>query len=297
MDVNIRSTSNDDKQQKKKAAIVQFRSSISKEENLEKALHYIDEASRLGASLVAFPEFTMAYSPEEQDVDALYHIAERINGNFVSAIREKVRACMVDTVVTMYERGEGSNRVYDTALLIDSNGNIRSVYRKIHLYDALGFKESAKLLPGNEVAVPVDAQLGRLGMMICYDVRFPEMSRILALLGTEVLVIPSAWVQGRMKYEHWQTMLRARAIENGCYVIAPDQVGNIYIGHSMAVDPFGSVLLDMGEGDEGLGMVEVDVRQVYEVRSRLPLLSNRRVDVYARYADTMQRHVYDDKAG
>ncbi len=289
MDANASST-NDDKK-KGRVAMVQFRSSISKEENLEKALHYIDEASRLGASLIAFPEFTMAYSPEDQSVDALYDLAESIDGDFVSAVREKARSCMVSTVITIYERGEGDSRVYDTALLIDGDGKIRSVYRKIHLYDALGFKESAKLLAGDEIAVPVSTPLGRLGMMICYDVRFPELSRILALLGAEVLVIPSAWVQGRMKYEHWQTMLRARAIENGCYVIAPDQVGNIYIGHSMAVDPFGSILVDMGSDNEGLSMVEVDVSKVYEVRSRLPLLRNRRVDVYARYTDTMQMGV------
>ncbi|MFN4336506.1 MAG: carbon-nitrogen hydrolase family protein [Candidatus Nitrosocaldus sp.] len=292
MDANITNTNdNDDKQQKRRVAIVQFRSSISKEENLERVLHYIDEASRLGASLIAFPEFTMAYSPEDQGVDALYDVAESIDGNFVSTVREKARACMVSTVITIYERGEGSNRVYDTALLIDGDGKIRSVYRKIHLYDALGFKESSKLLAGDDITMPVGTSLGRLGMMICYDVRFPEISRILALLGAEVLVIPSAWVQGRLKYEHWQTMLRARAIENGCYVIAPDQVGNIYIGHSMAVDPFGSILVDMGGEDEGLSMVEVDTKEVYEVRSRLPLLRNRRVDVYARYADTMQRSV------
>ncbi|MEM3124385.1 MAG: carbon-nitrogen hydrolase family protein [Candidatus Nitrosocaldus sp.] len=275
---------------KRRVAVIQFRSSVSKEENLEKVLHYIDEARREGASLVAFPEFTMAYSPEEQSADTLYNIAEGIDGNFVSSIRERARIGRVDVVVTMYEKGLHTNKVYDTALLIDSKGIIRSVYRKVHLYDALGFKESAKLLAGDEIALPVDAPIGRLGMMICYDVRFPEMSRILALLGAEVLIIPSAWVQGRMKYEHWQTMLRARAIENGCYVIAPDQVGNIYIGHSMAIDPFGGILLDMGEGDEGLGIVDVDVKHVYEVRSRLPLLRNRRVDVYARYADTT--HMY-----
>ncbi|MCS7140855.1 MAG: carbon-nitrogen hydrolase family protein [Candidatus Nitrosocaldus sp.] len=271
----------------RRVAMVQFRSSTSKEDNLERVLRYIDEASRDGASLVAFPEFTMAYSPEEQDAYALYQIAEGIDGRFVSSIRERAKVHGIYVVVTMYERGEEGNRVYDTALLIDGHGSIVSVYRKIHLYDALGFRESAKLLPGSEIAPPAGISVGRLGMMICYDLRFPEMARILALLGAEVLVVPSAWVQGRMKYEHWQTMLRARAIENGCYIIAPDQVGNIYIGHSMAIDPFGTILVDMGGEDEGLSMVEVDVREVYSVRSRLPLLSNRRMDVYSRYADAM----------
>ena len=116
-------------------------------------------------------------------------------------------------------------------------------------------------------------------MMICYDLRFPELSRILTLMGAEILVSPSGWVQGDMKVEHWQTMVRARALENGCYVIAPDQVGNIYVGHSMIVDPFGRVVTDMGER-QGLEIVDLDLSLVGEVREKLPLLKNRRADIY-----------------
>ena len=116
-------------------------------------------------------------------------------------------------------------------------------------------------------------------MMICYDLRFPELSRLLTLMGAEILVSPSGWVQGDMKVEHWQTMVRARALENGCYVIAPDQVGNIYIGHSMIVDPFGRVVTDMGER-QGLEIVDLDLSLVGEVREKLPLLKNRRADIY-----------------
>ena len=122
-------------------------------------------------------------------------------------------------------------------------------------------------------------------MMICYDLRFPELSRLLALMGAEILVSPSGWVQGDMKVEHWQTMVRARALENGCYVIAPDQVGNIYIGHSMVVDPFGRVVIDMGER-QGLEIVDLDLSMVGEVREKLPLLKNRRADIYGELAFT-----------
>ena len=98
-------------------------------------------------------------------------------------------------------------------------------------------------------------------------------------MGAEILVCPSGWVQGDMKVEHWQTMVRARALENGCYMIAPDQVGNIYIGHSMVVDPFGRVVIDMGEF-QGLEIVDLDLSMVGEVREKLPLLKNRRADIY-----------------
>jgi predicted amidohydrolase len=125
-------------------------------------------------------------------------------------------------------------------------------------------------------------QIGRAGIMICYDLRFPELSRLLTLMGADVLTAPSGWVQGDMKLDHWQTMIRARALENGCYVIAPDQVGNIYIGHSMVADPFGRVVLDMEER-EGMEIVEIDPTLVAAVREKLPLLQNRRADVYARH--------------
>jgi predicted amidohydrolase len=149
----------------------------------------------------------------------------------------------------------------------------------LHLYDALRFKESDKLMRGKGIEKPVRTRTGSVGLMICYDLRFPEMSRILTVKGADVLVAPSGWVAGEMKEEHWQTMIKARAIENGSYVVAPDQVGNIYCGRSMVVDPFGVVLVDMGQR-EGVKVVEIDKSRVQQVRRSLPLLKNRRTDVY-----------------
>jgi predicted amidohydrolase len=117
-------------------------------------------------------------------------------------------------------------------------------------------------------------------MMICYDLRFPELSRLLALNGANILVAPSAWVAGDKKVEHWQIMLRARAIENGCYIVAPDQTGNIYIGRSMVVNPYGEIILEMGE-EEGVGVVELNIDYLKDVREKLPLIKNRRVDIYS----------------
>ncbi len=273
-------------------AIAQICSSTDKSRNLEKVIDYMYTASKNDSALIAFPEFTMAYSPVEQGVDELYQIAESIDGEFITRVRAKAKEYSISTLVTIYERGHISNsdskRVYDTAVLVTSDGSISSIYRKLHLYDALGFKESDKLLSGDEISIPISMNDTSIGLMICYDVRFPEMARILALLGSQILLVPSAWVKGEMKLEHWRTMLTARAIENGCYVIAPDQVGNIYIGHSMSIDPFGRVLLDMDE-QEGIGYVDVDPRKVAEVRSRLPLLMNRRTDVYSRFVNTLIR--------
>jgi predicted amidohydrolase len=169
--------------------------------------------------------------------------------------------------------------VYDTAVIISQRGTITSVYRKLHLYDALGFKESTKLMPGKSIVQPAKTPAGRVGVLICYDLRFPELSRLLTIKGADALVAPSAWVAGEMKEEHWVTMIKARAIENGSYIIAPDQVGNIYCGRSMVVDPFGVVLLDMGQR-EGMDTVDIDKARIQQVRRSLPLLKNRRSDIY-----------------
>ncbi len=262
-------------------AVVQMKSSEDKQENLQRSVAYIEQAAAGKAQVVCFPEFQMAFSPGTQTAEALSRLAETVQGNFVTTLKKAAKAGRIGVVAAMYEKGTGS-RVYDTAVVISSKGTVTSVYRKLHLYDALGFKESKKLMPGKKLVGPAKiVAAGNIGVMICYDIRFPELSRLLALKGANVLVAPSGWVQGPMKEEHWQTMLKARAIENGSYVVAPDQVGNIYAGRSMVVDPFGMVLLDMGGQREGMEVVELDMEKVKQVRKSLPLLKNRRTDVYS----------------
>jgi predicted amidohydrolase len=263
-------------------AVAQIAATTRKAENLKTALEWVREAHSRGARMTVFPEFLMAFSPAGQFAEELCGIAESVSGPFCSSLREAAREAEMDLLVPIYETSSVRNRVYDSAVWIDNRGEIAAVYRKLHLYDALGFKESDKFVAGNELPPPIKTDTGQFGMMICYDLRFPELARILALQGADILVAPSGWVQGEMKVEHWQTMVRARALENGAYVVAPDQVGNIYIGHSMVVDPFGRIILDMDER-EGLEVVDLDVATVREVRQKLPLLQNRRDDIYAKY--------------
>src|SRR5437899_397231 len=256
-----------------------MKAGIDKEKNLKKILCYISKAASQGSALCAFPEFIMCYTRSSQSAAELSAIAEKITGEFVSSIAETAKENSIQVVGTFYEKSPKRHRVYDTSFLINKNGKILSRYRKVHLYDALGFKESMKLYPGSSIAKPVKTSIGKLGLMICYDLRFPEMSRILASSGSEILMVPSAWVKGKMKEEHWMTINKTRAIENGCYVISPDQVGNIYCGRSLVVDPFGKILLDMKKR-EGIGIVDISLKQVKQVRKMLPLLRNRRVDIY-----------------
>lgn len=267
----------------KQIAVAQVQSSPDKATNLQVARRLITEAKNRGAEAIAFPEFLMAFSPASQTATELAAIAESTDGPFVRSLRAAAQAAAIAVIATIYETAPVSDRVYDSAVWIDAAGNIASVYRKLHLYDAFGFKESDKFHPGDDIAPLVTFDDTRCGMMICYDLRFPEMARMLALQGADLLLAPAGWVAGDIKVEHWQTMIKARALENGCYVIAPGQVGNIYIGHSMAVDPLGRTLVDLGD-KEGMAIVEIDANLVRETREKLPLLQNRRTDVYTRHA-------------
>ena len=262
-----------------KIGVVQFKASTNKENNLKKIISFISKASSKNATLCAFPEFMMFYTNSSQSSTQLAKLAETINGKFVSAISNASKENRIQVIGSFYEKSRKKNRVYDTSFIINESGEIISTYRKIHLYDALGFRESDKMIPGSKIAKPVATSIGKVGMMICYDLRFPEMSRLLAVAGSEVLVAPSAWVKGKMKEEHWISINKTRAIENGCYVIAPDQVGNIYCGRSLVVDPFGKVLLDMKK-KQGISFVDIDLKKIHETRKILPLLQNRRTDVY-----------------
>ena len=262
-----------------RAAIVQFKASTNKETNLKKILNYISKAAQNKATLVAFPEFMMFYTDSSQTPKQLASLAETISGNFVTTIANTAKENHIQVIGSFYEKSTKKNRVYDTSFVIDKSGKVISTYRKIHLYDALGFRESDKMISGSKIAKPVKTSVGKVGLMICYDLRFPEMSRSLAVAGSEVLVAPSAWVKGDMKEEHWLTINKTRAIENGCYVIAPDQVGNIYCGRSIVVDPYGKILLDMKK-KQGIGYVNIELKKIKQVRKVLPLLKNRRTDVY-----------------
>ncbi len=270
-----------------KAAIVQMKSSVDKELNLAHSLKLINEASKKKARLICFPEFQMAYSPPEQKSKLLHKIAEKITGNFVSTLSNSAKQNRITVIATLYEiinTNDKNHKVFDTGVIINELGKLQTIYRKVHLYDALGFKESKKLLAGSIIEKPSKTSVGKLGLLICYDMRFPEISRILTVNGANILVSPSAWVAGFMKREHWEIMVKARAIENGVYVLAPNQVGNIYCGHSMAVDPFGATIVDM-ENREGIEFIDIDSSKIDTTRRTLPLLTNRRTDVYRNYID------------
>jgi deaminated glutathione amidase len=270
------------KKKKFLAAIVQMKSSINKQDNLIESLKYIKEAGDRQADYIFFPEFQMAFSSNTQTRDELYKTAETLpDSKFIKRLCQYSKKYNIGIVGTFFEKNpyKKDKRVFDTAFSTDKNGKIVSVYRKLHLYDAFGFKESLKFSRGDKIPKLITTPIGKMALMICYDIRFPELSRILTVNGSDIIVIPSGWIHGIMKEEHWITMLKARAMENGVYVIAPNQVGNIFCGRSMIIDPLGSILTDLGD-KIGVEFVGIQRERIDEVRKTLPLLKNRRTDIY-----------------
>jgi predicted amidohydrolase len=224
-----------------------------------------------GADLVVLPEaFARDFGPPGSDVSGF---AEPVDGPFATEV-DKVAAERGTTVVAgMFEPGEDPGRPFNTLVV---RGAAEAAYRKIHLYDSFGYRESDRLTPGPLEPVVVEVGGFVLGLMTCYDLRFPEMARALVDRGAEVLVVPAAWVAGPRKVDHWRTLVRARAIENTVFVVAAGQPAPRYSGHSLVVDPLGDVLAEAGDGPETV-TATLDRDVLAEARRTNPSLANRRL--------------------
>lgn len=234
------------------------------------ALDRVDDLAD-GADLVVLPEaFARDFGEPGSD---LRPYAEPLDGPFVSRLEQLVSDHDVAVLAGMFEAGDAV-LPYNTLVL--AGPEQRATYRKIHLYDSFGFRESDTLTAGATAPVTVDLAGFRVGLMTCYDLRFPELARALSAEGMDVLVIPAAWVAGPGKVMQWQTLLRARAIENVCWVVAVGQPGPRYCGHSMVVSPTGEVVVEAGEGEEILS-ASLDLAAVREARGINPSLANRRM--------------------
>src|SRR5215470_8216873 len=249
--------------------------------NLDRVREALAGAAERGADLAVFPEATLARFGSD-----LQAIAEPLDGPFGSGLAQAARGAGVALAAGVFEPAPGG-RVYNTVVAYDATGTQVAEYRKIHLYDALGEQESALVAPGSEPVV-VDLCGVRVGIMTCYDVRFPELARALAVRGAELIVIPAAWKAGLFKEEHWVTLVRARAIENTVWVAAACQVPDrsapptsapTGVGRSMLADPMGVVRTDLGPF-AGVGVADLDAALTKQVRAILPALEHRREDVF-----------------
>ncbi|MEU6711436.1 carbon-nitrogen hydrolase family protein [Nonomuraea sp. NPDC046802] len=265
-----------------KVALAQITASQDKAENLEAIRRAAGEAAAAGARLLLCPELAM-YNPAA-DVESFADIAEPLDGEFVQALSALARQHQLALVVGVYEPSPDPKRVYNVEVAIGPDGDILAVYRKLHLFDALGWKESDKVLPGEvteeNLGVVFDVGGWRFGIVTCFDLRFPELVRTLADAGAEVILHPTAWTSGPVKEDHHAIFCHARAVENTCYVLSANQSPPVFTGRSLAVDPMGVAIAGLHE-DDGLVVVTLDKDRLTAVRERLPLLSLRRLGARA----------------
>lgn len=262
-----------------KVAIAQLSTSVDKISNLEKAKTYIAKAKGLGADFVIFPEFYMALAVPGSGVLPV-DVAEPLDGPFVTGLAEAARENEIHVVCGIFESmKDDERRAYNTTVFLDRSGQILQSYRKTHLYDAFNNKESDTVIPGDNHYRVVETEFGKIGLMVCYELRFPEIARQLALQEADILFVPAGWFAGAMKEEHWEILIRARAIENTVFVCAPNQAGNFFTGRSMIVDPMGVITTSAGE-EETLIMSHIDLDRVQRVREKLPSVIHRKPEFY-----------------
>jgi deaminated glutathione amidase len=262
------------------AAAIQMTSVSDLQKNLTQAEELIDLAVRQGAELVSLPE-NFTFMGEEKDKLAVAHEIGSITEKFLKTMAQRYQ---VNILGGGFPVPETSGKVYNTALIIDPNGQEVLRYHKVHLFDVNvpdgnTYQESSTVMAGKELpGIYFSPDLGNIGVSVCYDVRFPELYRHLSQKGADILVVPAAFTAYTGK-DHWQVLLQARAIENTCYVIAPAQTGIHYArrqthGHAMIIDPWGVILADAGE-QPGVAIAEINPSRLEQVRRQMPSLQHR----------------------
>lgn len=261
-----------------RAALAQFAAGPDKAANLAAVAGLVARAADDGADLVVLPEYAMSWDARATAAD-LRATSEALDGPFVTALAGAARTHGVTVLAGMTERPAGDGDLpANTVVAVGPGGDLLGTYRKVHLYDAFGDRESDRLAASPPVALVLDVGDVHVGVMTCYDLRFPEMARFLVDAGADVLAVPATWMAGPGKSAHWEVLARARAIENTAYVLACGQTGRHRTGRSLAVDPSGEVLAALGE-DPGVVVVDVTHDKLRAVRERNPSLTNRTFSV------------------
>lgn len=262
-------------------AVCQFAAGPDPAANARTCAALIAQAAAAGADLAVLPEVAMFFDPKHQAGPGPH--GEPLDGPFATAIAAAARQSAIAVVVGMVEQASGDARDHNTLLAVGPDGARIGSYRKIHLYDAFGFRESDIYRPG-----PIDAPLVfpvagiTVGALTCYDLRFPEAFRWVVDAGADLVLLPAAWMAGPAKERHWATLLAARAIENTIYLAAAGQTGPACCGQSMIIDPMGTILACVGE-QPGLAVAPIDRDRIDQVRAVNPSLANRRFSIAARH--------------
>lgn len=239
--------------------------------NAVQCVNLMIQARQKGASLLVLPEALLAR--DDNDPDLSVKSAQALDGEFLQQLLAQSVGSTMTTVLTVHVPSTPGRAV--NTLVAIRDGAIVARYAKLHLYDAFSIQESRRVDPGDVVPPLIDIDGFKVGLMTCYDLRFPELAVHLALQGAELLVLPAAWVKGPLKEQHWATLLAARALDTTCYVVAAGECGNKNIGQSRVVDPLGVTIAAAAEAPVLL-MAEIILERVALARQQLPVLRNRR---------------------
>lgn len=262
-----------------KVAIAQLASSSDKAQNLKKACEAIQNAAQGGADLVLLPEMFMAFFPVDSGI-SYADVAEPIDGPFVTQLATAAKKYGIYVICGIYESAVNEpKRAFNTTVMLNRQGELIYHYQKTHLYDAFSYQESLNIIQSDNALKPIETEFGKIGILVCYELRFPEVARKLALAGADLLIVPTAWVSGPLKEEHYQALVKARALENTIPVCACDQTGNIFIGRSLVCDALGVTVASAGY-DETLFFAEISPQHTAETRQKLPCMQNRRPELY-----------------
>jgi predicted amidohydrolase len=257
-----------------KIAVVQFAPSANVALNRSEITKLVAEAAAEGARLVVLPEEAMLLA---EDLDSsLAEIVEVEWPIFEEFVINLAQEHSVALIAGGYEPS-GRDLPFNTLIAVDQDGTVATRYHKLHLYDAFFYKESGYVTPGKELPPVVSLAGIRVGLINCYDLRFPEHARYLIDQGADILSISAAWVSGPCKEDHWETLARARAIENTIWIVAAGSISPECIGHSMIIDPLGITRVNLGDEGSAAAVVDVTRERTDLVRERLPSLLNRRL--------------------
>ncbi|WP_130834367.1 deaminated glutathione amidase [[Erwinia] mediterraneensis] len=254
-----------------KVAIGQFAVNREWQKNAELCSSLMQDALAGGADLLVMPEGVLA--TDISDPDWVVKAAQPLNGPFLTQLLAASKGNSLTSMMSVHVPG-GDGKALNVLIAL-RNGEIIAAYEKLHLYDAFAMQESQRVRSGQVIPPLVEVAGMKVGLMTCYDVRFPELARRLALDGAEVLVLPAAWVRGPLKEMHWELLTRARALENTCYVVAAGECGPRNIGNSLVIDPLGVPIASAPEV-AALIFAELDAQRIAYARRVLPVLENRR---------------------
>ena len=260
-----------------RVAVVQFRSGDSIDENLRFIQEKITALSK-DADLIIFPEYSMK-QPNFNDREDMIGASQDLDGVFIHSIRESARNNGAHVIVNFIENNGVTEKPFNTSILINSLGIISGIYQKIHLFDSYGMRESAVYTEGHIKPELYSIKGFNLGMEICYDIRFPELTRLYSLKGANIITVQAGFFQGDFKLETWKVLLQSIAMTNGTYVLASAQAQPGYVAHSMIVHPSGKVLAEAGNGNEDL-IASIHINECKEYLETVPVLEARRRDIY-----------------